>query len=123
MKKQGLVIIGVMAAGVIAVIAYLWGSDGVAPTASSSSAPVTNAVASDAQKAPRKEQGREPKDAPLKVPASEPKKESAQPPVTPTPTESRTPEEASQRAADPKDPSGALIIAPPIGSGAPGKSK
>ncbi len=39
-------------------------------------------------------------------------KESVRAPVQPTPTESRTPEEAAKRAADPKDPSGALIIAP-----------
>jgi len=34
-------------------------------------------------------------------------------PVQPVPVESRTPEEAAKRAADPKDPSGALIIEPP----------
>jgi hypothetical protein len=39
-------------------------------------------------------------------------KESAQPRVQPAPAESRTPEEASKRAADPKDPSGALIVEP-----------
>ena len=44
-------------------------------------------------------------------------KESVRPPVKPAPTESRTPEEAAQRAADPKDPSGALIIQKPIGTG------
>lgn len=44
----------------------------------------------------------------------EPKKESTRPPVTPVPAESRTPEEATQRAADPKAPTGALIIKPPI---------
>jgi hypothetical protein len=32
--------------------------------------------------------------------------------VQPVPAESRTPEEAAKRAADPKDPSGALIIEP-----------
>jgi hypothetical protein len=41
------------------------------------------------------------------------KEESARPPVQPVPAESRTPEEAARRAADPKDPSGALIVAPP----------
>ena len=40
-------------------------------------------------------------------------KESVRPPVQPVPAESRTPEEAAKRAADPKDPSGALIIEPP----------
>ena len=39
-------------------------------------------------------------------------KESVRTPVQPAPAESRTPEEAAKRAADPKDPSGALIIAP-----------
>ena len=49
------------------------------------------------------------------TPAAEEKKpESAHPPVQPAPAESRTPEEATKRAADPRDPSGALIIAPPI---------
>lgn len=48
-----------------------------------------------------------PRDAP--PPAA---KESVRAPVQPAPAESRTPEEAANRAADPKDPSGALIIAP-----------
>ena len=39
-------------------------------------------------------------------------KESVRAPVQPVPAESRTPEEAAKRAADPKDPSGALIIEP-----------
>ena len=39
-------------------------------------------------------------------------KESNRAPVQPVPAESRTPEEAAKRAADPKDPSGALIIEP-----------
>jgi hypothetical protein len=48
-------------------------------------------------------------------PVSEPPaaKESIRAPVQPVPAESRTPEEAARRAADPKDPSGALIIEPP----------
>lgn len=37
-------------------------------------------------------------------------KETNRAPVQPVPAESRTPEEAAKRAADPKDPSGALII-------------
>ena len=37
-------------------------------------------------------------------------KESAQPPVKPAPVESKTPEDAAARAADPKAPTGALII-------------
>lgn len=41
-----------------------------------------------------------------------PSKESVRPPVQPAPAEARTPEEASKRAADPKDPSGALIVEP-----------
>ena len=45
-------------------------------------------------------------------------KESARPPAQPAPAESRTPEEAAARAADPKDPSGALIIREPAGTGA-----
>ena len=45
------------------------------------------------------------------------KKESTRPPVKPAPAEARTPEEAAARAADPKDPSGALIIQKPVGSG------
>jgi hypothetical protein len=40
-------------------------------------------------------------------------KESNRAPVQPVPAESRTPEEAAKRAADPKDPSGALIVEPP----------
>lgn len=52
--------------------------------------------------------------APAKPEALEPKqKESARPPAKPVPAESRTPEEAASRAADPKDPSGALIIKGP----------
>ena len=55
--------------------------------------------------------------APTKPEASEPKqKESARPPAKPAPAESRTPEEAAARAADPKDPSGALIIKKPAGT-------
>src|SRR5688572_11551396 len=46
------------------------------------------------------------------------KKESTRPPVKPAPAEARTPEEAAARAADPKDPSGALIIQKPAGTGA-----
>ena len=41
------------------------------------------------------------------------KQESARPVLQPVPAESRTVEEATKRAADPKDPSGALIVAPP----------
>jgi hypothetical protein len=56
------------------------------------------------------------------VPATPPpeakKPQSSKAPVQPAPAESRTPEEASKRAADPKDPSGALIVAPPAGAGA-----
>ena len=47
------------------------------------------------------------------------KKESARPPVKPAPAEARTPEEAAARAADPKDPSGALIIQKPATGGKP----
>lgn len=58
---------------------------------------------------------------PAKPEAQTPKpKESAQPPpADPLRTESRTPETgAAARAADPKDPSGAIIIkAPPTGAG------
>ncbi len=57
--------------------------------------------------------------APSKPEASEPKqKESARQPATPAPAESRTPEAAAARAADPKDASGALIIKAPAGTGA-----
>ena len=49
------------------------------------------------------------------------KGEAGRPPVKPAPGESKTPEEASRRAADPKDPSGALIIAPPAGEGSKGR--
>jgi outer membrane biosynthesis protein TonB len=57
--------------------------------------------------------------APAKPEASEPKqKESARPGAKPAPAESRTPEDAAARAADPKDPSGALIIKVPAGTGA-----
>ena len=55
--------------------------------------------------------------APTKPEASEPKKESTRPPAKPAPAESRTPEEAAARAADPKDPSGAIIIKAPAGTG------
>ena len=44
----------------------------------------------------------------------EPKKESARAPAAPVPAEARTPVEATQRAADPKAPTGALIVKPPI---------
>jgi hypothetical protein len=48
------------------------------------------------------------------APSADSKKpESVKAPVQPAPAESRTPEEATKRAADPKDPSGALIIEPP----------
>ena len=50
-------------------------------------------------------------------------KESTRPPTKPAPAESRTPEEASARAADPKDPSGALIIKPPVGTDTPAKTR
>lgn len=43
------------------------------------------------------------------------KKESARPPVKAAPAESRTAEDATARAADPKAPSGALIIDTPSG--------
>lgn len=48
-------------------------------------------------------------------------KESVRPPVNPAPGESKTPEEAAARAADPKDPSGALIVLPPAGKDSPRK--
>jgi hypothetical protein len=53
----------------------------------------------------------------------EKKQESAHPPVKAAPAESRTPEEAAARAADPKDPSGALIVEPPLGAGSPAKPR
>jgi cytoskeletal protein RodZ len=57
--------------------------------------------------------------APTKPEASEPKqKESARPPEKPAPAEPGTPEAAAARAADPKDPSGALIIREPARTGA-----
>lgn len=52
------------------------------------------------------------------LPAESKKPESARPALQPAP-EPRTTEEATKRAADPKDPSGALIVAPP----AAGKAK
>jgi hypothetical protein len=52
-----------------------------------------------------------PKAPPSKSEGSKAKQKSARPPAKkPAPAESRTPEEASARAADAKDPSGALII-------------
>ncbi len=50
------------------------------------------------------------------VQAREPesKKESSHAPVTPVPVEFRTPEQAAGYAADPKAPTGALIIKPPV---------
>ena len=42
------------------------------------------------------------------------KKETNRAPVTPVPAEFRTPEQASQHATDPKTPTGAIIIKPPI---------
>ena len=50
-------------------------------------------------------------------------KESVRPPVKPVPVESKTPEEAASRAADPKDPSGALIVPPPVGKDVPPSEK
>lgn len=55
--------------------------------------------------------------APPNPQPSEPKEKESGPPAKPAPAESRTPEEAARRAADPKDPSGALIIEKPIGAG------
>jgi len=57
------------------------------------------------------------------VPAPPGAKESTRPAAKPAPAESRTPEEASARAADPKDPSGALIIKPPVGTETPAKPR
>jgi len=50
------------------------------------------------------------------TPAREPesKKESIRAPAVPVPPEYRTPEQAARHAADPKTPTGALIIKPPI---------
>ncbi len=50
-------------------------------------------------------------------------KESTRPLPKPAPAESRTPEEASLRAADPRDPSGALIVKPPLGHDTPPKPR
>src|SRR5258706_10278048 len=55
--------------------------------------------------------------------AEEKLKESVRPPVKPLPVESKTPEEAASRAADPKDPSGALIVLPPVGKDVPPSEK
>lgn len=52
--------------------------------------------------------------APREVPGNS-SKESTKSPSQPAPAESRTPEEAAKRAADPTDPSGALIVQPPRG--------
>ena len=52
---------------------------------------------------------------PAPAPQAPAAKESTRAPVQPVPAESRTPEEAAKRAADPKDPSGALIVEPPKG--------
>ena len=54
-------------------------------------------------------------------PSESKQKESVRPPVRPAPAESKTPEEAAARAADPKDPSGALIVLPPAGKDSPRK--
>ncbi len=48
------------------------------------------------------------------------KDETGRAPVKPTAGDSKTPEEASRRAADPKDPSGALIVGPPAGGASGG---
>lgn len=71
-----------------------------------------------------------PEAAPAALQSAEPqakdpesKKESTRAPVKPVPGESRTPEEASQRAADPKAPTGALIIKPPVNVMPPSDSK
>jgi len=60
-----------------------------------------------------------PEAAPAALQSAEPKepeskKESTRAPVTPVPAEFRTPEQASQHATDPKTPTGAIIIKPPI---------
>ena len=57
----------------------------------------------------------EPTPADLRDKPAEGAKESVRAPVRPTPVETRTPEEAAKRAADPKDPSGALIVEPKSG--------
>ena len=59
-----------------------------------------------------------PKAPPSESESSKAKQESPRPVVEPTPAESRTPEEASAHAADPRDPSGALIIKTPGAAGA-----
>jgi hypothetical protein len=59
---------------------------------------------------PSQAESREKTPPPREAPAA---KESTRAPVQPVPAESRTPEEAAKRAADPKDPSGALIVEPP----------
>ena len=53
--------------------------------------------------------------APTKPEASESKQQES---AKSAPAASSTPEEAATRAADPKDPSGALIIRAPAGTGA-----
>jgi hypothetical protein len=55
----------------------------------------------------------DPKAPPSESESSEAKQKSARPAAEPAPAESRTPEEAAARAADPEDPSGALIIKTP----------
>lgn len=44
----------------------------------------------------------------------ESRKESTRAPVTPVPAEFRTPEQASRHAADPKTPTGAIVVNPPL---------
>jgi hypothetical protein len=56
--------------------------------------------------------GRDKPPQPKEAPAAG-SKEAVKPPVQPVPAESRSAEEAAKRAADPKDPSGALIVEPP----------
>jgi len=53
---------------------------------------------------------------PKSQPSNAREKESAHPPAQPAPAEARTQEDAVKRAADPKDPSGALIIEKPPGA-------
>lgn len=48
------------------------------------------------------------------APDPESKKESTRAPATPMPSEFRTPEQAIQHATDPKTPTGAIIIKPPV---------
>ena len=95
------VILQVMALG------FVVAGTGLSASAAETTLPLAESETTAAPKAP-----------PSESESSKAKQKSAPPAAEPAPAESRTPEEAAARAADPEDPSGALIIKTPGAAGA-----